>query len=190
MIKKTVIIIALAAAIFAGGLIYDNGGNQAISKLKPVIHSTSDYPYLEIGELAEEAAFIVHGIVENRGKTVKTRIPISIEIDVNKDNEGQYIEEVETPISIKVISAVKPKTFAETEVVYMEEGGELPTVIIKPSGGALQEGDEVVLFLNEAGRSWGSLGVLKVSDGKVSVIERMERKTYIVDELWALIRNE
>lgn len=62
-------------------------------------------------------------------------------------------------------------------------GGELQKHIIEPDGGFLKVGDEVVIFLNESGQSWGSMGVLKVMSNHIDHLTcRLVDKIYLISD--------
>jgi len=156
---------------------------QSEIMVKPVRHQTATYPYYEIEELAEKATTIVHGTVTRRGKAERIKIPVTTEINATNINSNEYIESIETPVYIEIIEPLKLHQPEPKEILYMEEGGELATYILEPPGGSLQKGDEIIIFLNQANHSWGSLGVLRVNNGEVVVMENKQSKKYTVDEL-------
>jgi hypothetical protein len=181
MFKKIALTVTVLAACVVAGIYYPFLG-YSNKVIKPVVHDTSSYPQFELEELADQAVVVAQGFVKKRGKTQIVKIPVTTEIDVTKENEGKFLENVETPITIEVTDSIKDKEKKRT-ITYMEEGGELADRIVEPDGGLLQEGDEVVIFLNKAGHSWGSQGVLRVNNNKVALQENKQDKTYELADL-------
>lgn len=173
----------------AGGLYYPFlGHSEAI--VKPVIHNTASYPAYEIEELTDQAATVIHGVVQKIGETEIQKVPLSTEIDITEENKGKFLEIPETPVYITVKDSLKQQDTEQTEFVFKEEGGELQKQIIEPDGGFLEVGDEVVIFLNDSGHSWGSMGVLKVSNDTVKAKINQESQQLNLEELKERIRKQ
>ncbi|QGQ96540.1 hypothetical protein EHS13_17430 [Paenibacillus psychroresistens] len=190
MNKKIAIIVAVLAVCLTASLYFSYLGHseKAIEVIKPVVHSSAVYTYIEMEDLIQQAEVVVNGIVKERGESQIVKIPISTEMDVTNENEGKFLENVETPITIEVTEYIKNKENKST-IIYWEEGGELSDKIVMPDHGFLQKGDEIILFLNESGHSWGAQGVLKVKDGKVSLLENKQDKEYLLADLKIKLKN-
>ncbi|GGD81992.1 hypothetical protein [Paenibacillus nasutitermitis] len=187
MIKKLIVTGTVLTACIAAGIYYPFLG-QSDKILKPVIPNMASYPYVEMEDLVGRADVVAHGIVKKRGKTQIVKIPVSTEIDVTKENEGKFLESVETPVTIEVMDTIKDKEKKKT-IIYWEEGGELSDRIVEPDGGFPQEGDEVVIFLNQSGHSWGAQGVLKVNDNQVDVLENKQIRKYNLEDFDTKLKN-
>ncbi|MBB3108097.1 hypothetical protein FHS18_000125 [Paenibacillus phyllosphaerae] len=190
MIKKIALTGTVIVACVTAGLYYPFLGHSE-KIVKPVYHDSASYPYFETEQLMGEAEVVAHGVVKQRGKTEIVKIPVTTEIDVTKENEGKFVENVETPITIEVTEIIKGKE-KKKNIIYMEEGGELEDRIVEPDGGFLQEGDEVVVFLTEGGHSWGKQGVLRVNktDNSVVVQENKQEKKLKIDELKTKLKKK
>ena len=177
----------LAACIVAG--IYYLFLSRTEAVVKPIIPNTASYPYYNLEELSDKAATVVHGVVQRIGKVEIEKIPLSTKFEINVDN-GKFMEIAITPVFIKVLESLKPKdSQLKKEVEFREEGGELNSQIIQPNGGFLKVGDEVIIFLNDSGHSWGSMGVLKVSEGKVTAITANETQQFNLEDLKTTIKK-
>lgn len=179
----------LLTICIAGGSYYPFlGHSEAI--VKPVIHYTASYPAYETEELTEQATTVIHGVVRKIGKTEIQKVPLSTEIDITDENKGRFVEIPETPVYITVKDSLKQQDAEQTEFVFKEEGGELQKQIIEPDGGFLKVGDEVVIFLNESGHSWGSMGVLKVTNDTVKAKINHEFQQLNLEVLKERIRKQ
>lgn len=156
---------------------------------KPVITSYPSYDQYDLPTLAKLADTVVHGVVIKRDKAKVVHIPIHTEIETDNGNKGKSMESIETEVTIKIIDPIKHSLNEET-VIYNEEGGETATFVVEPPGGPLQVGEEVIIFLNRAGHSWGEQGVLRVQGGAVNVIHTTETRTTIqLDEMKSILKE-
>ncbi|WP_405159196.1 hypothetical protein [Paenibacillus sp. FSL H8-0283] len=184
----------------------------ASSIFKPTIEYSATYPNYTLDELSKVADNIVYGKVEARGETVSEKIYLpktnnelisnsseqsSYNLDFTKQEEVTYVEDLYTDISVKIITPIKMDgkiagagyrmTMEEQTILYKEEGGETENLRIVPDGGELNEGDEVILFTNHVGKSWGPQSVLKVIDG--AVYDKNGTK-YNVEELISRLNDD
>lgn len=173
----------------AGGIYYSFLGHSE-ANVKPVIHYTASYPAYEIEELTDQATTVIHGVVQKIGRTEIQQVPLSTEIDITDENKGKFLEIPETAVYITVKDSLKQKDAEPTEIVFKEEGGELQKQIIEPDGGFLEVGDEVIIFLNESGHSWGSMGVLKVTNDTVKAIINHESQQLNLEAFKERIRKQ
>lgn len=143
--------------------------SYAIHHGKFVAREHATYPAFSLEELTNQASQIVYGTVIGREKSKTIKIPVTTEFDTDDTSQGKFIEETVTEVNIQVEKAIKsaanPK---KTMITYNESGVR-----------ALRKGDKVVLFLNEAGFTWGEQGVLRVThDHQITTNNYDEKKTY------------
>jgi hypothetical protein len=185
--KKTLFIcLFFVSCIGIGFAIPQYIGDANVSK--PVIKNSATYVEFDLVTLTNKADYVVHGIVTKRDKSKKVKIPISTEIDIDDRNKGKFLETVETEVTLEVIDSIKNKDNKKS-IIFNEEGGEMENAIIEPPGGALKIGDEVIIYLNQAGHSWGGQGILKIIDGKIKVNNSKEIKEYSLVELKTKLKN-
>ncbi len=129
-------------------------------KEKEVFESHSIYLQMDMNMLSEEAQWIVHGTVIEKGETFLRKWE-----PVTEDS----VDHAYTPYTIEVIDCLKGTIDGDT-IVYNADGGETETAIyLDDGGGEVAVGDEVLIFLNEVGVSWGAQGVYVVKGGAVTV---------------------
>lgn len=147
---------ALAVVIFGFCTLF--GCNAAQEKEIHKGHSV--YLQMNLDLLSEEAEWIVHGVVTEKGETfLRKWEPVT----------ERSIDHAYTPYTIEVIDCLKGKIDGDT-IVYNAYGGETDDAIyLDDGGGEVFVGDEVLIFLNAVGVSWGAQGVYVVKDSIVTV---------------------
>lgn len=161
--RKTAILFTLIIFLSVIGLW---GYNK--NKSLPVIYSTSTYPDYSMGELVNESDNIVYGKVVEIGKTQMQEVSVSTTLDPTKVEDVLYYPI--TPITISIEDSVKGDN--SSTIIYYEESGATSTYIQRPDGYQMEQGMEVVLFLNESGYGWGSQSVYPVIDDQVILQEK------------------
>ena len=58
-----------------------------------------------------------------------------------------------------------------SQIVYYEDGGETPSYYVQPSGYAMEEGLDFIVFLNEQGYAWGGQSLFPVIGDKIILSE-------------------
>ncbi|MDO3412412.1 hypothetical protein QWJ34_21790 [Saccharibacillus sp. CPCC 101409] len=158
---------------------------------KIIVKDQATYPAFTLHEMTDHADRIVYGTVVKRENTKKIKIPVTTEFDVDDRNAGKFIEETVTEVKIQVEEPIKDTNENQlksldkqgnTIITYNEAGGDAGAYFIEPEGGALQEGEKVIVFLNEAGFTWGSQGVLRVEAKKVTTNNYNDKTQYEVND--------
>lgn len=144
---------------------------------KPTLEVQSIYPAHTIDSLTKIADRIIVGEVVERGPTKKVKIPVSTEIDVDDRNKGQFVEDIVTEVKIKVTDPLKNSKKDEI-ISYYEEGGETEQAIFIPEGGRINKREEVLIFINEHGYSWGPQSVIKSLNDKYQVEFHNDKGSY------------
>lgn len=137
------ILIILAIFIFLLGLV---GCSQKPKEPveKTTITTSGLWPRYNLEKAVEKAATIVHGVVNTKGDTKY----YDVETPEGEKVSKIYYREVE----IQVLDCIKGDPDAET-VIYEEEGGETEDIIyICTDISELQEGEEILIFLNETNK--------------------------------------
>ncbi|GEM_PF-4733026 len=141
----------------------------AIHHGKFAVQEQATYPAFSLEEMTDQASQIVYGTVVGREKTKIIKIPVTAEFDTEVTNQGKFLEETVTEVNIQVEEAIKGTANPKNAIVTYNESG------VK----ALRKGDKVVLFLNEAGFTWGEQGVLRVTDdNRITTNSYDDEKTY------------
>lgn len=130
----------------------------------PVYESTSVYPAFSLPELTDTATFIVEAEVVEIGDTIMKEIPVSL--TENPEEATESISYPITPITLAINSSIKGDNIGN-ELIYYEDGGITSTYIQFPDGYAMEEGMEVILFLNPNGYCWGAQSIFPVVDKNV-----------------------
>lgn len=168
MKKKISFIIVICMVICVTALLGYSYGKRDDSSNLPVYESMAVYPEFSMPELTEKASIIVNATVVNVGDTYIEEIPVSITENSNEASEVLY--NPITPITLEVETYLKGDKITNT-LTYYEEGGITPTYIQLPNGYAMEEGMEVILFLNEEGCSWGAQSIFPIVDNEVILNE-------------------
>lgn len=134
----------------------------------PVCESMAIYPEFSMSELVETANTIVNAKVVAVGDTYMEEIAVSLTENPNEASEFIYIPI--TPITLDVETSLKGNETIDT-LIYYEEGGTTSTYIQLPDGYGMQEGMEVILFLNDKGHSWGEQSIFPVVENEVILNE-------------------
>lgn len=131
-----------------------NASHKAVSEFEAL------YPIMLLEDLmtSSEVEYIVHGIVIKRQTAEMRKIPTI-------NGGGYFAERPETAVTVRVKEILKG-TVTGGEIIYHEDGGEFENMIITPEGGALQPGEEVILFLNKYGYGWGDQSVYRIQNGR------------------------
>lgn len=130
----------------------------------PVYENTSVYPAFSLPELTDTATFIVEAEVVEIGDTFMKEIPLSL--TENPEEATESLGYPVTPITLAIHSSIKGDNIGN-EFIYYEEGGMTSTYIQLPDGYAMEEGMNVILFLNPNGYCWGAQSIFPVVDENV-----------------------
>ncbi len=160
----------LVGCIFAAVIVAGKAfGNHLAKRERPILESTALYPALTMQELKDKAHSILYARVENVGDTYMYEAAASLTEDFEEaaDTVGYPV----TPITLKAIQVLKGAP-EEGYFTYFEMGGITSDYIQRPDGYAMEEGMEVILFLNEEGFGWGAQSIFPVFDGQVILTDR------------------
>lgn len=125
----------------------------------PVYENISVYPAFSLPELTDTATFIVEAEVIEVGDTIMKEIPVSL--TENPEEATESLSYPITPVTLTIHSSIKGDNIG-TELIYYEEGGITPTYVQLSDGYAMEEGMEVILFLNSDGYCWGEQSIFPV----------------------------
>ncbi|MCI9078775.1 MAG: hypothetical protein HFH68_07610 [Lachnospiraceae bacterium] len=160
----------------------------------PVYENTAVYPKFTLPQLTDKASYIVNARVINVGKTINNEIPVSLTGDPDDISETLYTPV--TPITLKIKNKLKGEINTDT-VTYYEDGGITPSYVQLPSGYAMEEGMDVILFLNDEGYCWGAQSIFPVTGNSVilsnSALEYVNNKDVSVinkDSIKSDIRSQ
>lgn len=164
---SSIIAVCVAVCIMAVlGCLYGKGIDKGEL---PIYESAAIYPAFSMPALTEQASTIVSAIVVSIGETYLEEIPVSLSGNPAESSEVLY--NPITPITLEIETCIKGNDTVST-LIYYEEGGSTPSYIQVPDGYAMEEGMEVILFLNEKGRSWGAQSIFPVVGDDV-ILNRM-----------------
>lgn len=164
MKKKISSIIAVCIAVCITAVVgYSYGVNKDSGDL-PIYESMAVYPEFSMPDLTEQSSTIVNATVVSIGDTYLEEIPVSLTEDLDEFSEVLY--NPITPVTLEIETCIKGNDSIST-LTYYEEGGITPSYIQLPDGFAMEEGMEVILFLNESGYSWGAQSIFPVVDNEV-----------------------
>lgn len=155
-IKSVLIVCGTLLLIAIAG--YSTGVKNSAKEL-PVYENTSVYPAFSLPQLTDTATFIVRAEVTEVGDTILKEIPVSL--TENPEEATESISYPVTPIILTVHSSVKGDNIGN-ELIYYEEGGITSTYIQLPDGYAMEEGMDVILFLNPNGYCWGAQSIFPI----------------------------
>ncbi len=176
------VIICLVVCLTAvAGYVYGKNRN---SEDLPVYENTTLYPEFSFPELSEKASCIVNANVIAVGETILKEIPVSL--TENPDEATEVLYSPITPITLEVLADLKGDN--SKTITYYEDGGITPSYIQLPSGYAMEEGMEVIIFLNAKGYGWGAQSIFPVLDD--SVILNKAALDYIDSEKVSTIKTE
>lgn len=125
----------------------------------PIYENLSVYPNFSLPGLTDMATFIVEAEVIEVGDTFMKEIPVSL--TENPEDATETLSYPVTPITLAIHSSIKGDNIGN-EFIYYEEGGITSTYIQLPDGYAMEEGLEVILFLNSNGYCWGAQSIFPV----------------------------
>ena len=134
----------------------------------PVYESTSVYPEFTLSTLTDTASYILKAEVVEVGDSFLKEISASL--TENPEDATEMISYPVTPVTLKVDNAVKGH-MRDDEFTYYEEGGITSTYIQLPDGYAMEEGMEIILFLNQNGYGWGAQSIFPIIEDKVVLNE-------------------
>lgn len=169
MKKKISFIIAVCVAVcimVALGYLY---GKSVDKGDLPIYESAAIYPAFSMPALAEKASTIVSATVVSIGETYLEEIPVSL--SGNPADSSEVLYNPITPVTLEIETCIKGNDAVST-LIYYEEGGNTPSYIQLPDGYAMEEGMEVILFLNERGHGWGAQSIFPVVGDDV-ILNRM-----------------
>lgn len=163
--KKKFISLFIIVSVFLLTAIagYSVGARNNMSEL-PVYENTAVYPAFSLPQLTDTATFIVDAEVVKVGDTFLKEIPLSL--TENPEDATESITYPVTPITLAVHSTIKGDNIGN-EFIYYENGGITSSYIQLPDGYAMEEGMDVILFLNVGGYSWGAQSIFPIVDGNV-----------------------
>ncbi|MCR8655732.1 hypothetical protein [Paenibacillus endoradicis] len=160
MRKKVIFTVFVLALLIILGLLTSK---ILSSSTFTVVNSDASYPAMSLEELSIEADKIFQGIVIKRGQSKLIKVPYSTDLEVNIKSEGKYFEFAVTKVEIKVTVPIK-NTQKNEIIVYMEDGGTINNKTYISGDGQLQVGQEILIFSNEAGYSWGAQSLYSISE--------------------------
>ena len=168
MKKKISSIIVVCIAVCITAIFgYSYGKNKDGGEL-PIYESMAVYPDFSMPDLTEKASTIVSATVVSIEDSYLEEIPVSLTENPKEISEVLY--NPVTPVILEIETYLKGNDMANT-LTYYEEGGITSTYIQLPDGFAMEEGMEVILFLNEKGRSWGEQSIFPVVNNNVILNE-------------------
>ena len=159
----------LLVALFSASLLFASCGmtNSSVSSesaLKMTHTSVACFPRMTVESISQSAEYIVHGIITKQKDAV---------IFTHTFDDGYSSKEVFTPYEIRITDDIKGNVDGKT-IDFLAYGGETDTDIYIFDGNVdVEVGDEVLVFLNERGISWGAQGVYIVKDGNVRLFTHM-----------------
>lgn len=155
-------LVPILAVSLISGLLLSGCQGKAVPE-KKVVEQQALYPAYTVETITNASTLIVHGVVSKKGESF---------IHYSETNDGDYIESVFTPYTIRVTDCLKGE--ADKTVIYNQRGGETEDAIYTVhDGGEVEKGEEVLLFLNEVNVSWGSQGVYRIENGNTQIENRM-----------------
>lgn len=134
----------------------------------PVYENTSVYPEFSFIDLTNEATYILNAEVIEVGDSFMKEIPVSL--TENPEDATEVLSYPVTPIKLRIETSIKGNTNTN-EFIYYEDGGITDTCIILPGGYAMEEGYNVILFLNSDGYCWGEQSIYPVDGNNVILNE-------------------
>lgn len=134
----------------------------------PIYENTSVYPEFSFADLTNEATYILNAEVIEVGDSFMKEIPVSL--TENPEDASEVLSYPVTPIKLGIETTIKGNTNSD-EFIYYEDGGITDTCIILPSGYAMEEGYNVILFLNSDGYCWGEQSIYPVIGNNVILNE-------------------
>ena len=137
-----------------------------ISQL-PINPSSPDYPGMTLEELVERSECIVYGEV----KDVKDRDLPAVLRDWLGTGDGEEASAPVTPVEIRVEQMLKGEG-KNGRIIYYQDGGIKDGSMILPSGFPLENGDHIIVFLDENGEGYGYRSEFPVYDGQVYGLEK------------------
>lgn len=164
MKKKISSIIVICAAVCIMAVLGYAYGKEVDKGELPIYESAAIYPAFSMPALTEKASTIVCATVVSIGETYLEEIPVSLTGNPAESSEVLY--NPITPITLEIETHIKGNDTIST-LIYYEEGGSTSSYIQLPDGYAMEEGMEVILFLNEKGRSWGAQSIFPVVGNEV-----------------------
>lgn len=165
--KKKYIVLLVGIIIVIAVLVYQTG-TTVNTKAIPVYESTTDYPELTLDSLTDMASYILLAEVKEIGEPIQEEISESV---TEKHSEKAEVHNfLVTPVVLKVQKAIKGSVI-DKEFIYYEEGGVTPDYIQLPDGYTLEEGMEIILFLNREGYCWGAGSMFPVVGNKIILNE-------------------
>lgn len=156
--------VMIALVIFVFPMIAKRGQPDGIVDENGVVTTvlSPDYSeYSSLSVIAEEADFILRGIVVERG------IPEYIETE---NQDGKTSKTMFTPVQLQVITPIKGE-FKDGMAAYLELGGVTEKEVVEVSGMLpLNIDDEVFLFYKKSGTGFGKWSVYMVNNKTVTVL--------------------
>ena len=168
MRKKISFIITICIAVCVAAIMGNIYGKYKKEKELPVCESMAIYPQFSMPELVETSSTIVNATVVEVGDTYMDEIAVSLTEDPSEASEVIY--NPITPITLEIETSLKGSE-EDFTITYYEEGGTTPTYIQLPDGYKMEEGMEIIIFLNDKGYSWGAQSIFPVIENEVILNE-------------------
>lgn len=166
----SIILLVFTGMLILSGLILNsikNPLNKESNEI-PILESTAVYPKFTIPSITDEAAYIIQAKVIEKGDTVMKEMTVSFTENPNEATET--ISYPITPITLKVEDVIKGE-LSEDIFVYYEDGGKTSEYIQLPDGFFMEEGMDIILFLNKEGYCWGSQSMFPIINDQVLLNE-------------------
>lgn len=171
-------VIGIVLLLFAGTVILngfmlksiENSLEKEEEKELPVVKSIVDYQEFTIPSLTDKATYIMQAKVMEVGDTLEKEIAVSL-----TENPKEATETIScpiTPITLKVEHVMKGEDIAAGDTfIYYEDGGRTPDYIQLPDGFLMEEGMDIILFLDKEGYCWGYQSMFPVVNDQVLLNE-------------------
>lgn len=129
-----------------------------------------DYQEFTIPFLTDKAIYIMQAKVMEVGDTLEKEMAVSL-----TENPKEAMETIScpiTPITLKVEDVMKGKDIAAGDTfIYYEDGGRTSDYIQLPDGFFMEEGMDIILFLNKEGYCFGYQSMFPVINDQVLLNE-------------------
>ncbi len=168
-----IVLLVFAGTVMLNGLIPKNIENSLEKEEKkelPVVESTALYEEFTLPSLTEKATYVIQAKVMEVGDTLMKEKAFSLTEDPKEATE--IISYPVTPITLKVNNVMKGEDIAAGDTfVYYEDGGRTPDYIQLRDGFLMEEGMDIILFLDKEGYCWGYQSMFPVVNDQVLLNE-------------------
>ena len=138
---------------------------------KPVFTMMVDWAGYQFDDAVAEATTIVWGKVKEIGKNICTSHIAS---------DGSYLRDYYKEVKIEVLESLKGEHAQDSEITYMESGGETGRAIYVYTGvQEVEPGQEYIFFLGERGFALSPVTVIPVKEGMADVKGKIVPESFI-----------